>query len=222
MTKRFNKIFLVALAVPAVSFASVVNFDNLSAGTQIDAADSSWSVEKVNGSTMIAEVSDKMAKSAPNSLYLLDESPDDKPYALLKFADGEAASGSISFDAYIPSTNLKTVYINVGTGKNNSQRYFEIRLNIEGGIVEYENGKKDVKVADLVPDQWHTYNATWADGKFTLSIDGVVSSTATDVSVASTGLSTSNTPTTVTFYAGDKKSAGTSAYIDNIESTLFK
>tara|TARA_R110001583_G_scaffold7720_10_gene38012 strand:- start:36511 stop:37263 length:753 start_codon:yes stop_codon:yes gene_type:complete len=250
MTIRFNKVLFAAIAVPAVSIMSgcastdtskdssvavvsspavaaptgitSVNFDNLTAGTQIDMADASWSVEKVNGSTLVAEVSANMAKSGSNSLYLLDDSTADKPYALLKFANGAATAGSISFDAYIPSTNPKTVYVNVGTGKNNSQRYFELRLNATDGVVQYENGSEDVKVADFTTDAWHTYNATWADGKFSISIDGQPSASATNVSVASTGLSASNIPTTITFYAGDKSSAGTEAYIDNIESTLFK
>ncbi|WP_413700753.1 hypothetical protein ACLKMH_02570 [Psychromonas sp. KJ10-10] len=211
-------------AAPKVMSSPVasVNFDSLTAGTQIDVADPTWSVEKVNGSTLVAEVSANMSKSAPNSLYLFDDSSADKPYALLKFAKGAATSGSVSFDAYIPSQNPKTVYVNFGVGKNNSQRFFELRLNAKDGIVQYENGSKDVKVADFTADQWHTYTATWVDGSFSIAIDGVASPTATNISVASTGLSASNTPTTVTFYAGDKKSTGTSAYIDNIESTLFK
>ena len=110
--------------------------------------------------------------------------------------------------------------MNFGTGKNNSQRYFELRLNAADGIVQYENGSDDVEVAKFTADQWHTFNATWADGKFSISIDGVASPEATNVDVGSTGLSTGNIPTTVTFYAGDKSSSGTAAYIDNIETSF--
>jgi len=226
MAKYFKNVIRTAIALPAVFFingvvssaaANTINFDNLTAGTQIDAADPSWSVDKVDGSTMIAEVSNKMAKSAPHSLFLLDDSSTDKPYAILPFDNGATASGSISFDAYIPSDNAKTVYVNVGVGKNNSNRYFEIRLSASDAKVEYENGSSDMKFADLTTDQWHTYTATWGDGKFSIAIDGTAMPDATNISVKSTGLSTDNIPTTVTFYAGDKSSEGTSAYIDNIE-----
>ncbi|WP_435235784.1 hypothetical protein ACR30L_18920 [Psychromonas sp. PT13] len=226
MAKYFKNVVRTAVALPAVflingvvssASADTINFDNLTAGTQIDAADPSWSVDKVDGSTMLAEVSAKMAKSGSNSLYLLDDSTADKPYAILPFENGPAASGSISFDAYIPSDNAKTVYINVGVGKNNSQRYFEIRLSASEGKAEYENGSPDMKFADFTPDQWHTYTATWGNGKFSIAIDGVAMPDATDISVESTGLSTDNIPTTVTFYAGDKSSKGTAAYIDNVK-----
>lgn len=214
-------VFLINGLVSSTS-AETINFDNLTAGTQIDSAAPNWSVEKVDGSTMIAEVTDKMAKSGSNSLYLFDNSSADKPYALLPFANGEAASGSLSFDAYIPSNNAKTVYVNFGVGKNNSQRYFELRLNASEGDIEYENGSPDFKFAKFTTDQWHTYTATWEDGKFSIAIDGIPSPEATNISVASTGLSTTNIPTMVTFYAGDKSSTGTAVYIDNIQSDLVK
>ena len=241
MVKYVKNGFVVALAVSAiflitgcaskpsvakessatVSNVPTINFDSYTAGTQIDAAASNWSVEKVDGSTMIAEVSSTMAKSAPNSLYIFDNSTADKPYALLNFKDGAMASGSVSFAVYIPSTNPKTVYVNFGVGKNNSDRYFELRLNGSAGVLEYENGDDDPDVATFAADKWHTINATWADGAFTLSFDGVACPDATNVTVASTGLSVDNIPTTVTFYAGDKSSAGTYAYIDDIQSDLF-
>lgn len=234
MNKYMKKIVFTAIALPTAFvinggvgavFAenmATINFDNLTAGTQIDSAAQNWSVAKVDGSTMIAEVSSKMAKSAPNSLYLSDDSSADKPYALLALKNSPAASGSVSFDAYIPSTNAKTVYVNFGTGKNNSQRYFELRFNGKNGIVEYENGSDDVKIGSFTTDKWHNINASWSDGKFSISLDGVISPEATNVDVASTGLSTDNIPTTVTFYAGDKSSSGTSVYIDNIQSDLLK
>lgn len=231
MAKYFKNVVCTAVALPTVFLingfvssvsAETINFDNLTAGTQIDSAAPNWSVEKVDGSTMIADVSSTMAKSGSNSLYLLDDSTADKPYAILPFANGETASGSLSFDAYIPSDNAKTVYVNFGTGKNNSQRYFELRLNASEGTIEYENGSPDVKFAELTTDQWHNYTATWSNGKFSVAIDGVPAPDATNISVESTGLSTSNIPTTVTFYAGDKSSAGTAVYIDNITSDLLE
>jgi len=234
MVKYVKKGFVVAVAVSAiflitgcaskpsaaVSNVPTINFDNYTAGMQIDAAASNWSVEKVDGSTMIAEVSSMMAKSAPNSLYILDNSTADKPYALLNFKDGAMAAGSVSFAAYIPSTNAKTVYVNFGVGKNNSDRYFELRLQ-GSGAVQYENGSDDPEVASISADEWHMFSVTWADGAFSISVDGVPCPDATNVSVASTGLSVDNIPTTVTFYAGDKSSAGTSVYIDDIQSDLF-
>jgi hypothetical protein len=230
MAKYFKKVICTAVTLPTVFLingfvssvsAETINFDNLTAGTQIDSAAPNWSVEKVDGSTMIAEVSSTMAKSGSNSLYVFDNSTADKPYAKLKFANGEAASGSLSFDAYVPSGNPATVYIDFGTGKNNSQRYFELRLTGPIMAIEYA-GKPETKFADLETDQWHNYSATWADGKFSFAIDGVPAPGATNISVESTGLSASNIPTMVTFYSGDKSSAGTAVYIDNIKSDLLE
>jgi hypothetical protein len=200
---------------------STIDFDDFEAGTQIDAASASWSVQKVDGTSLIAEVSSNKAKSGSNSLYLLDNSTADKPYALLSFANGAAAEGSVSFDVYIPGTNSKTSYINFGTGKNNSNRYFELRIS-GSGKVEYEAGSDDPDIASITTDQWHRYTVDWADGAFSVSIDGASIANATDVTVESTGLNVSNIPTTITFYTGDTSSTGTVCYIDNISSDLFE
>lgn len=209
-------------AAPAAGSAASagIHFDDLIAGTQIDMASPSWSVQKVDGSSMIANVSSTMANSAPNSLYLLDNSSSDKPYALAHFAnDAPAAEGTVTFDAYIPGSNEKTVYVNFGVGKNNSDRYFELRLS-GSGKVQYEAGSDDPKIATTTTDEWHTYTVSWTNGTFSVSIDGVATD-AQNISVESTGLGVENIPTTVTFYAGDKSSTGTQVYFDNIVSDLF-
>lgn len=197
-----------------------IDFDNLKAGVQIDSTSDYWSVQKVNGTTMIAEISTTESKSAPNSLYLLDNSSSDKPYALLNFPNGQSAKGTVSFSSFIPSTNAKTVYVNIGVGKNNSDRYIELRLQ-GSGLLQYENGSDDKDIGRFTTDEWHTFAVTWENGLFTVFVDGIPSDNATDISVKSTGLSTSNIPKTITFYVGDKSSTGTIAYIDDIKSDQF-
>lgn len=207
-------------AVTGAAASTGIHFDDLTAGTQIDMASPNWSVQKVDGSSMIAEVSSDMANSAPNSLFILDNSSSDKPYALAHFAnDMVAAEGSVSFDVYIPGSNEKTVYVNFGVGKNNSDRYFELRLS-GSGKVQYEAGSDDPKIATMSTDAWHTFDVSWSNGTFSVSIDGAATD-AQNISVESTGLSVENIPTTVTFYAGDKSSKGTQVYFDNIVSDLF-
>lgn len=218
---KFLTLSVITSTKESTGETGTVDFDNFTAGTQIDMASGNWSVEKVDGSTMLAEVSSTMAKSAPNSLYIIDNSPSNKPYALLKFADGPAPTGSLSFSVYIPGTNAKTVYVNFGVGKNNSDRYFELRLN-GSGKVEYESGSDDPDIANISTDEWHTFTADWANGAFSISIDGSPLADATNVSVESTGLSASNIPTTITFYVGDTNSTGTHCYIDDMQSNLFK
>lgn len=220
--KNFKKALMLGLTALAASFVSAteINFDDLTAGTQIDMASAYFSVQKVDGTTMIAEVSSTMAKSGANSLYLLDNSTADKPFVLADFAAGPAEAGTISFDAFIPSSNEKIVYINVGVGKNNSDRYFEMRIS-GSGKVEYEAGSDDPDVAKIPTGVWHNITFNWADGKFSFIIDGAPVEAATNVSVSSTGLNVNNVPTTLTIYSGDKRSTGTEVYIDNITSDLF-
>ncbi|MDC7219918.1 MAG: hypothetical protein PQJ59_08260 [Spirochaetales bacterium] len=199
--------------------AAVINFDSLPAGEQIDYADESWTVEKVNGTTVLAYVSADNAASPSNSLYLEDNDSSTKPYAYKVSDMGPAGEGSLSFFAYIPSSNAKTVYVNVGVNKNNSGRYVELRLGNTGKIA-YEYGSDDQQVATVATDMWVFYKITWdADGTFDVYVEDDTTPVAADVPVYPEFAA--NFPTQVTVYAGDNGSTGTSVYIDDISSTLF-
>lgn len=196
------------------------DFESYTAGTLISDASSDWKTYNIlddEFGTTTAEVSSAKSNGGTQSLFLEDKNSDNKPFATREFA-AESAAGSVSIDAYFPSTNTKSTYINVGVGKNNSDRYFE--LNQSGTQLKYENGASDVKIADIVQDQWYTVTLAWtAEGKVTVSLDGQV--VASDIDQASTGLSSANIPSQLTLYTGDNSSVVNTAYFDNLDSDLF-
>ncbi|GEM77766.1 hypothetical protein [Vibrio superstes] len=196
------------------------DFESYTAGTLISDASSDWKTYNIlddEFGTTTAEVSNAKSNGGTQSLFLEDKNTDNKPFATRAFA-AESAAGSVSIDAYFPSTNTKSTYINVGVGKNNSDRYFE--LNQSGTQLKYEAGDSDVKISDIVQDQWYTVTLAWtAEGKFTVSLDGQV--IASDIDQASTGLTTTNIPTQLTLYTGDNGSNVNTAYFDNLASDLF-
>ena len=77
-----------------------------------------------------------------------------------------------SIDVFSPSTATKATYINVGIGKNNSDRYFEIRLNKDN--LEIEAGDNDLELGEFTQDEWHTVQMSWTNtGIFTIILDGI-------------------------------------------------
>jgi hypothetical protein len=206
-------------STPVSADVTVINFDDLSAGTQIDTADSTWKTEKVNGTTLLANVSSDVSMSGANSLYLNDGDATNKPYAYKAFAAGPAQEGSVSFYAYVPSSNVKSVYANVGTSKNNADRYVEIKFS-GSGKVEYEYGSEDQEIAKVIPDSWIFCKIAWAtDGTFDVYINDQETPVATAIPVYSDFAA--NFPTQVTFYVGDTKSDASVVYIDDVQSDLF-
>lgn len=196
------------------------DFESYTAGTLISDASSDWKTYNIlddEFGTTTAEVSIAKSNGGTQSLFLEDKNTDNKPFATREFA-AVSSAGSVSIDAYFPSTNTKSTYINVGVGKNNSDRYFE--LNQSGTQLKYENGASDVKIADIVQDQWYTVTLAWtAEGKVTVSLDGQV--IASDIDQASTGLAAENIPSQITLYTGDNSSDVNTAYFDNLDSDLF-
>lgn len=190
------------------------DFESYTVGDVISAANTAWSTANIdNGS--VAEVSTVKANGGTQSLYLADND-DNKPYAYREFTNS-ATSGSVSIDVYTPSENTKTTYINIGTGKNNSDRYFEVRLSSSIG---YENSADgDVTLTSFSKDAWHTVTIAWTDANLvTVSLDGTEVATAIDQTTL--GLD-STTPTQFTMYTGDSASTVNSVYFDNLNSELF-
>ncbi|MGJ8580979.1 MAG: hypothetical protein ACSHWR_01555, partial [Psychromonas sp.] len=191
------------------------DFESYTVGDSISDASTDWSTANIdNGS--VAEVSETQANGGTQSLYLADLD-DSKPYAYRSFSS-TGTSGSVSVDVYTPSTNTKTTYINVGTGKNNADRYFEVRLSSSLG---YENSTDGDVTLDtsFAKDAWHTVTIAWTEADLvTISLDGT--EVATDIDQTTLSLS-SDTPTQFTVYTGDSDSTVNSAYFDNVDSDLF-
>ncbi|ELB1638441.1 hypothetical protein QPB21_000881 [Vibrio alginolyticus] len=195
------------------------NFDSYPVGTNISSANSSWKeyntvADDSSTLTSVAVVSDDVSKSGANSLLISDTDTTNKPYVTREFSNGATSNGSVSFDVYIPSDNEKTTYINVGSGKNNSDRYYELRIS-GSGKVEAEAGSDDVEIGTITTDAWNSMSLAWDGDEINVSING---KTVDAPSQSETGLDATNTPSQLTIYVGDTSGASTKAYFDNIDS----
>ncbi|WP_086981031.1 hypothetical protein [Vibrio aphrogenes] len=207
-------------------------FDDYADGTNISEANPAWieynTVGDGNG-TSIATVSSEQAKSGSNSLKVSDleetvnkgeasEVKGNKPYVVRKFINEATLTGEISLDVFIPSSNEKTTYINIGSDKNNDTRYFELRLQADGGI-EAEAGSTDIplEALTLTPDDWNTLSLAWDNDNIVVSVNGIEHT----MTQSETKLDSTMTPSQLTIYVGDTDSGGTTAYFDNISSDLF-
>ena len=192
------------------------DFESYTVGATISDASTDWLTANIDVS--IAKVSDINSADGSNSLYIEDLDTDGKPYAYREFS-AAATAGSVSLDVYVPSTNAKTTYINIGDGKNNSDRYFEVRLSSSLG---YENSADgDVALdTDYTQDEWHTITIEWtADNLVTLYLDDVA--VATDIDQTSLGLTADIVPSQLTIYTGDTTGDANEVYIDNVDSDQF-
>ncbi|WP_017023925.1 LamG-like jellyroll fold domain-containing protein [Vibrio rumoiensis] len=200
------------------------NFDSYTADTHIAETNSGWKSYNTsfddNTLSSIAVVSNDQAKSGSNSL-LIEDLDSKKPYAVREFSSA-ATTGSVSLDVYVPSTNEKSVYINIGTDKTDDARFFEVRLS--SGSLYIEAGDKvegvdpDIKLQSAVPeDAWNTITLSWDNGTVEVSVNGTLLHT---IDQSETGLS-AETPSQLTLYTGDNSSTGTKAYFDNVDSDLF-
>ncbi|WP_234497658.1 hypothetical protein [Vibrio maritimus] len=197
------------------------DFESYTVGDLISDASGAWTTANIKDDadgTTTAEVAVDPANSEEKSLYLEDKNSATKPFAMRAFT-APATAGSVSLDAYFPSTNTKSTYINIGDGKNNSDRYFE--LNQSGTKLKYEAGSDDVEIASgIALDTWHSFTISWTDaGLVTVTMNG--QTIATDIDQATTGLDSSIVPSQLTLYTGDNSSTVNTAYFDNVDSELF-
>lgn len=202
-----------------IVIATGETFESYAAGTNISEANPVWVEYNTNftdGLPSTATVSSDFASSGSNSLLIQDLDSTNKPFVTREFSTGAATSGSVSFDVYIPSSNEKTTYINVGAGKNNSDRYFELRLS-GSGIVEAETGAEDKEIGAITNDEWNTLTLAWDGDNITITIN----SDDVTMTQSETGLTASNTPAQLTLYTGDTSGDANKAYFDNISSDLF-
>ncbi|MGV3002323.1 hypothetical protein [Vibrio sp. E150_018] len=194
-------------------------FDEYTTGTNISEANSVWveyNTILTDGLPSTATVSSDFANSGSNSLLIQDLDSSNKPFVTREFSAGSSTSGSISFDVYIPSSNEKTTYINVGTGKNNSDRYFELRLS-GSGKVEVESGDSDKEIGAITNDEWNSLSLAWDGDNITITINNE----KVTMTQSETGLTATNTPSQLTLYTGDTSGDANKAYFDNISSDLF-
>ncbi|MDB1124001.1 hypothetical protein [Vibrio algarum] len=199
------------------------DFESYTVGSLISEANSDWITANIKDNsdglgTTTAEVTDRQAAAGTQSLYLADNHTGSKPFAMRAFS-APASSGSVSLNAYFPSTNSKSTYINIGNGKNNANRYFE--LNQSGTNLKYESGDSDITlVSNLALDTWHTLTLTWTDaGLVTVAINGDI--VAKDIEQSTTGLDSTIVPSQLTLVTGDNSGNSNIAYFDNLDSELF-
>ncbi len=208
------------------------NFDDYTSGTQIDTANTLYSVSSVDGSTTLAEISDSQANSAENSLYLYDNSTEAKPVVARNFTDGAAESGSVSTSVYIPADGyVKSSYLYLGTSESgsSSSRFTEVVFGSTEVKFRNESGSQ-VALANYAQDTWVDVTIAWEANDdsgydITVTVDGVDYITYTDDSGTSYDLIAENdtgAPTLFAVYVGDTSSVGTYTYFDDLDSDLFE
>lgn len=197
------------------------DFESYAQGATISDANALWQTNHIDTGSVAVTTNAQTADGSSVALLISDKATDGKPFVYRNFTAGAAASGSVSMDVYVPSSNKKTSYINVGSGTSNSDRYFEVRLSSKIG---YESGSDDMSfdndVSGYTRDAWHSLTIAWAAGFVTLSVDGIA--IATDIDQTTLGLdAAAGSPTQLTMYAGDTSNVDTELYIDNVNSTLL-
>lgn len=197
------------------------NFDSYTVGRNINAANPSWieyNTDSNSGQDIAqAIVSDEEANSGSNALLISDDHSSTKPIVAREFAAGALTSGSVSFDVFVPSANTKTTYVNIGAGKNNSDRFYELRIS-GSGKVEAEAGSDDIELGAITTDAWNSLSLAWDGDDISVSINGATVDAPTQ---SATGLDAANTPSQFTLYVGDNSGVGNKAYFDNIDSEQF-
>lgn len=194
--------------------ARTYELEGFAVGSQIDSVETSFETYYLDGETLISEISNEVAYSGRNSLKLADYSFENKPYIRIPFANGQHDSGLIKTRVYIPEGNEKSTYVNLGVGKNNSDRYFELKIS-GSGDVQYEDGSFDPSIGMVTINEWHLVEIYWANDMVTVAIDRKI--IADDIPV----LNPLMAPNGITLYTGDKAGAGNVAYFDDIMSNLF-
>ncbi|PTP01999.1 hypothetical protein CWN88_11745 [Vibrio splendidus] len=205
----------------------VDNFESYTIGNTISDESSQWTTANIKDDdkgTTSAIVSLNPTDANSQSLYLEDLNSGSKPFAIREFTSG-AESGSITVDAYIFDANTKSTYISIGNGKDNANRFFEIRES--NGKIYYENGSSDVSLGSYDNDTWHTIMVKWDGATGVEGNDALVNVyindllVAEDVAQSSTGLDNTVIPSQLNLYTGDNSGNANKAYFDNVTSSLF-
>jgi hypothetical protein len=214
--KLLSSVFCASVLCFGIAHAKSYDFDGVTAGQSIDKADSTFSVINLDGSNISAVVSSEEAYSGSNAVKLLDESTSTKVYLRKPFAKGPATEGKVSVKVYTSGRNTKSTYIAIGRDVtvDGVERYLEIQ-STGSGKVKFEAGKSDPEVGQVQRDSWNEYVIEWAEGSFSLTINGKLVDDGLPI------VDPDNVPTSVIIYTGDNKSTGNTAYIDDLTSDLF-
>lgn len=207
---------------PPTSTEVTEDFDSYTVGVNVSAANTSWKeyntrADGSNTYTSVAVISDDFAKSGANSLLISDTDSNNKPFVTRDFSTGPTLDGEVSFDVYIPSSNEKTTYINIGSGKNNSDRFYELRISASGKV-EVEAGENNIEIGTIKTDTWNNISLAWNSDEINVLINNVDTSAPKQ---SDTGLNSDNIPSQLTIYVGDTSGTSTKAYFDNIDSAQF-
>ncbi|MBE8576527.1 MULTISPECIES: hypothetical protein [Vibrio] len=198
------------------------NFDTYEVGLQIDVANTDYTALNVDGSTNIANISNAVASSGENSLFLHDNSTESKPIVSRTFVDGIAESGLLSTSVYVPSDTNKSTYLYLGTSEDASTdaRFADLYFGSSKLTFRGQNGDK-INLASYSRDTWVDVDMAWSPNDddtygVTVTIDGV------EWPALLTANAIPGAPTLFAMYVGDNGSLGTSSYFDNLDSKLFE
>ncbi|MGL6258661.1 hypothetical protein [Vibrio sp. WXL103] len=199
------------------SSATTENFESYPVGSQIDQANAAYAVANVNGSDVIATISDDQAKSGTKSLYLLDNNDTTKPVVSRAFTDGAAESGSVSTSVFIPSDGyVKSTYLYLGNsaGAASGQRFTEVVFGKNDVRFRNEAGGLD-NLQRYQQDTWVDVTIAWQGTDVTVTVDG------NEYSGLKAQNAVGEAPTLYALYVGDNRATNNFSYFDDIESNLF-
>jgi len=204
----------VAPAVPTI------NFDALTAGTQINVADATWSIKNANGTTMFADVSSAQSHGAGKSLRLFDNGTS-KPMAWKDFTAGTANSGSITLWAYVSSANTKAAYIHIGNGDATANRYLEVTMTGSTGKLFTRDAGNSLQTerSAYIADAWNKIMINWTTTGDTYNVFLNDVQIVTNANTAQS--SAIAPPTKMVLYVGDNASTNQTVYFDDIATTLY-
>jgi hypothetical protein len=199
------------------------NFDSYEVGLQIDLANSDYTAPNADGTTIIANISDKYSKSGENSLFLHDNSTIGKPIVSRTFLNGEAESGSVSVSVYIPEDGYtKSSYLYLGTSDSASSdaRFADLYFGSSKLTFRGEGGEKE-NLSSYDKNTWVDVTIDWSFNETTSSYDVVVSINGEEWPEVLTANADAGAPTLFAMYVGDNSNVDTYTYFDNLDSTLF-
>ncbi|MDC7220270.1 MAG: hypothetical protein PQJ59_10035 [Spirochaetales bacterium] len=210
MKKHLALLVLFMVLVPYLSAEINVpyseNFDSLAPGDEISEA-------RVRGDeTSTSKVSNSLAYSGGNSLYMSDYSTADSAEIQYKILD-ELASGTVKYAIYIPSNEPGTNYCTLGTSTSSSGYLIDVSITSAGNI-KYRRPDRGLEtVTKISLDAWHTVEIKWntSANQFIMMVDGE--------KVVQQGLIQNAYPSYLFFKTGSNSKTGQAIYLDDISLT---
>lgn len=207
------------------TFEGTDDFESYSVGVQLDDANPTYILSNVEGTTNILEVSSDVANSGSNSIYLRDNSDENKPRFARELPVTNATSGSVGLSVYIPAGDHNgDTYLHLGGSStaSTSQRYTDIRFG--SSTIKYRApGGESYDITSFNHDEWIDLILSWSDDLITVVVNGVEYTTFTDDYGMEQPMIAENNefPSYMVVYCGSSTEVGAHTYVDNLDLIEF-